>query len=90
MDSQEADANRLVAELVMIGETDGYYRPSDQTGKFDKDGKHVRARAIGEELHRMGGHKLMQAAYYHVERVLGPRAGVPLQSVWHRVGDWLA
>lgn len=43
----------------------------------------VALRAIGEELNRIGGHKLMLAAFRHA-----PNSGRWLEEVWDRIGDW--
>ena len=45
-----------------------------------------RAKAIGRELHTVGGEEIMQSAYYFVTSV-NPAASV-LSLLWHGIGKW--
>ncbi len=56
------DVDRLVAELIQIGRTDGYVSMTPG-GKFNEKCNHVRACEIGEALNKRGGTDLMLAAH---------------------------
>ena len=82
------EADRLVEELIQIGETDGYLsmRPG---GKFNETNKHIRARQIGEKLNELGGMDLMRAANYAVRARLGGVPARELEAAWGYIGNWL-
>ena len=86
-ESLGAEADQLIAELIRIGRSDGYLS-MNHGGKFGKDGKHVRAREIGEALNKRGGMELMQAAYYRVRATI-PEKARSLESAWGHIGEWL-
>lgn len=47
-----------------------------------------RARALGQELHALGGIATMRAAYTHIHTA--NRFAAVLQHYWHGIGDWRA
>jgi hypothetical protein len=81
------EVDRLVAELMQIGRTDGYLS-MQPGGKFNENCRHIRAREIGEALNKRGGMDLMQAAYYRVRAAL-PDEARSLESAWGYIGEWL-
>ncbi|MEK7652976.1 MAG: hypothetical protein AAB358_00620 [Patescibacteria group bacterium] len=81
------DIDRLVTELIQIGETDGYLSMT-QGGKFNKDCVHIRAHEIGESLNKRGGIDLMQAVHYRI-RVALPGKARSLERAWGYIGEWL-
>jgi HEAT repeat protein len=85
-ESLGAEIDRMVAELIQIGRTDGF-RSTTTGGKFDKSGNHMRVREIGEVLNGRGGMQLMQAAYYTVRAAL-PGEARSLEGAWGYIGEW--
>ena len=82
------EADRLVEELIQIGETDGYLSMK-AGGKFDGTKKHIRARQIGQKLNELGGMDLMRAANYTVRARLGGVQARELEAAWGYIGNWL-
>ena len=76
----------LVAELIRIGNTDGF-RSTIPGGKFDQGCNSIRAREIGELLNAQGGMDLMQAVYYRVRAKL-PNEARSLEGAWGYIGEW--
>jgi len=83
------EADTLVSELIEIGEREEGYLSDQPGGSYDENGKHVRAREIGERLNQLGGKDLMVAAAYRVKAALGSAAARYLESAWAFIGDWL-
>lgn len=83
---QEYD--RLFAELLRIGETDGFLseRPG---GSFNMQSRHIRAREIGKRLHDLGGVPLMDFAVRKTRRKLGKTLSAHLEYAWAQVGGWM-
>ena len=79
-------------ELLAIGADiqDRSYAASGFLARSFPDGKHPRARAIGQMLHDQGGTELMLEAHAKVQEVLGRLPGSDLEACWNRVGDWLS
>jgi hypothetical protein len=79
------DIAPFVDELNRIGAGDGFlsFTPG---GRFNPQGRHIRAREIGMRLNMMGGSSLMRKVY---ERVEGPNAR-QLSGAWDEIGDWTA
>ena len=78
-----ADLKPFVDELILIGAREGFlsFTPG---GRFNPQGRHIRAREIGMRLNMMGGSTLMRKVY---ERVQGPNAR-QLAGAWEEIGDW--
>lgn len=84
---QRREVNRLLEELVKIGQMDDYL--SLQPGSpFNVRCHHIRARKIGEQLNQIGGLELMYAARWHVKRKLKPILAEHLDYCWQDIGDW--
>jgi len=89
------DIDCLVFELIEIGKRDGFIS-STKGDKFDKDGRHIRAREIGTKLNEIGGYKLMLAVGLRVRsalehqttQILRPGLGRELEHAWGYIGDW--
>ena len=79
--------DRLVAELIQIGRTDGYLS-NTPGGSFNEYRQHIRAREIGEALNERGGMDMMRAACYRVRAAL-PGEARSLESAWGGIGRWL-
>jgi hypothetical protein len=71
-DDHEAEAGRLVRELLQLTGTDGGF------------GNRERIRAIGEKLDTLGGMEFMQRAHNTV-RDAGRRLS---QDIWNGIGSW--
>ena len=89
-----SDVDQLVAELIRIGERDGYLSLKP-VHPFNEDMRHTRAREIGQILHERGGMDLMRAALFRVQVARGSgsqtdagRSG-DLEIAWSGVGEWL-
>jgi hypothetical protein len=80
-----ADLKPFVDELILIGGTDGFvsFTPG---GRFNPQGRNIRAREIGMRLNMMGGSTLMRRVY---DRVQCPNAR-QLAGAWDEIGDWTA
>ena len=77
------DLKPFVDELALIGSREGFlsFTPG---GRFNPQGRHIRAREIGMRLNMMGGSSLMRKVY---ERVACPNAR-QLSGAWEEIGDW--
>lgn len=81
-----AEADRLVAELIQIGQNDGFLSVK-AGGKFNSDCENKRARKIGERLNKIGGLRLMKVVWWKVRLALGPGGGDrELDRAWHLIG----
>jgi hypothetical protein len=80
-----ADLKPFVDELLRIGAREGFvsFMPG---GRFNQQGRHIRAREIGMRLNMMGGSSLMRRVY---DRVDCPNAR-QLAAAWDEIGDWTA
>ncbi len=74
----------LIDELNLIGDDEGFLS-AGRSVPFDAQGHHIRARAIGEQLHKMGGTMLMRRVYRRVESARSRQ----LEVVWTGIGDGL-
>lgn len=79
------EIDSLVDELVWIGQIDDFLA-QEETGKFDDERRHIRAREIGVYLNEQGGMDLMQAAAYRVRARLGSIRA--LEICWGYIGEW--
>ena len=87
--------DKLVAELLLIlqqdhefGRVKGDQRAYDRS-KYDGKGWHIRARQIGEILHKMGGEDLMRKACYAIHGRAGAGHGNTLSHCWKGIGNWI-
>lgn len=85
---QKRDVNRLLKELVRIGELDDYLS-LQPGGPFDVRCHHTGAIKIGRQLNEIGGVDLMLAARSHVKRKLKTTLAEHLDYCWQGIGDWL-
>jgi hypothetical protein len=83
---QEID--QLIAELIEIGKRDDYL--SERPGHpFNIQCRHIRARAIGERLNKIGGFELMEFCGRKVRKKVGAQLYSHLEYAWAEIGDWL-
>ncbi len=89
MDSWDDDLEEevLAKELIQISQAEGFLA-SQPGGKFDSDGKNIRAREIGEELDGLGGMELMREVFYTIQPRIGSSNARQLEMVWGGIGDW--
>lgn len=78
-----ADLTPYVDELTLIGAKEGFlsFTPG---GRFNPQGRHIRAREIGMRLNMMGGSSLMRKVYERVEC----QNARQLAGAWEEIGDW--
>jgi hypothetical protein len=78
-----ANLTPFVDELILIGAREGFlsFTPG---GRFNAQGRHIRAREIGMRLNMIGGSSLMRNVY---DRVKCPNAR-QLAGAWEEIGDW--
>jgi len=83
------EVNRLLDELVNIGQRDDYLseRPG---GAFNVQCRHTRTRQIGQRFHEIGDFPLMEYAYRKVKKKLGNDLGEHLEYAWSDIGKWLS
>ncbi len=86
---QKREANRLLDELVKIGQMDDFLSLSPG-GQFNIRCHHVRACQIGKQLNDLGGFELMMAARSIIKRKLKATLAEHLDYCWHGIGDWKA
>jgi len=79
----------LFSELLRIGSAEQFLK-YDSSGKYDDRGNHLRTYAIGQELNRLGGMKLMLAGFYRVRVSLPAVRAAELERTWDGIGDWQA
>jgi hypothetical protein len=74
----------LIEELTTIGNNEAFLaiKPG---GRYNDQGRHIRAKEIGTQLHSLGGKALMHRVYDRVE-CSNVRQ---LAAVWDGIGDWL-
>lgn len=83
------DTDDLCSELHKIATREPFLgKPG---GRYDKWGRHERARAIGRALNARGGITLMRVKWETICRLVGDnRRADELNSAWDGIGDWLA
>ncbi len=82
------EVQRLIAELIRIGETDDYL--SERPGPpFNYQCRHNRARDIGKRLDELGGYALMMFAHGKVKKKLGKVLVSHLEYAWTDIGNWI-
>ena len=82
------EADRLVDELIKVGRKEGFLS-SESGGKFDQDGRSIRAQQIGQRLNEIGGLRLMKTAWWRVRVTISPGpASRDLDITWDLIGDW--
>lgn len=74
---ENSRTHQLLDELIAIGRSRGFQRSDSRT------------RAIGAELHRMGGMNKMLEVHTVVADQLGSGPAASLDSAWHEIGPWL-
>ena len=85
--SARKEAEHLFAELVVIGERDGYLS-EHPGGQFDARCHNSAARRVGQQLNELGGLELMLAARESIRRKLGMQLMSHLDYAWSDIGDW--
>jgi hypothetical protein len=83
----EPDVKELIAELIQIGQNEGYLS-TEPSGKFNSDNHHIRAREIGERLDKLGGLTLMQETYSRVRPKVSNDRAKGLEYAWRYIGRW--
>jgi len=85
--SSRLEAERLIEELIGIGQKDGYLseRPG---GQFDSHCHNTGARRIGQQLNELGGLDLMMAARQRIRKKLGMALMSHLDYAWSNIGQW--
>lgn len=81
--------DHLASELVAISLIEGFLSKQDTPG-FNEDHRNLRAREIGEELHKMGGIDLMMQVRELVAKARGGETAHELDWAWHGIGEWMA
>jgi len=82
------EADRLVDELIKAGCKEGFLS-SESGGRFDQNGRSIRAQQIGQRLNEIGGLRLMKTAWWRVRFTLSPSpTSRDLDITWDLIGDW--
>jgi len=82
------EVDRLVDELTRVGYEEGFLS-SEPGGRFDQNGRSIRAQQIGHRLNEIGGLRLMKIAWWKVRFALSPgSASRDLDITWDLIGDW--
>jgi len=84
---QKQEIERMIKDLVRIGETDDFLSLSPG-GPFDIKCHHRQARDIGKRLSEVGGVDLMLAVRQRVQRKLKAVLAEHLDHCWKGIGDW--
>lgn len=84
---EPTEYRKLVNELVAIAGATGFLSLTPG-GAFDADSRHVRTRAIGERLNKLGGKAIMQRAGQDVASRCGPVKARELEAAWVGIGAW--
>ena len=86
---QKAEVDRLLDELIRIGNTEDYLCETLTPG-FNVQRRHIRAREIGKRLDEIGGFDLMEFAYNRVRKKSGKVLASHLEYAWAEIGHWLS
>lgn len=83
----QREVNKLLDELIKIGKIDDFLS-TQPGGPFNIRCHNVHARRIGEQLNKIGGVELMQAARWRVKRKLKGAMAEHLDYCWQDIGEW--
>lgn len=86
MSEYATETGALIAELFEIARQAPHHGTEHYAGFLKAD--RPRTREIGERLYELGGHKLMEQAYYAMLEQGPPYAARHLEIAWDQIGDW--
>lgn len=83
------EVEKILEELTKIGKQDDFLSERPGYG-FNSQCRHVRAIAIGRQLHAIGGMPLMDWVLKKIKRRLKAQLASHLEYAWDGVGEWKA